>query len=86
MRLALAPRVPEEAAQVDLAAAMEAVVVMGVMAVIVVKENLAVAVAREPTAVVREAMAVAVKKDLVAVAAGEEDGEGRGEKDTNFTD
>ncbi len=83
MRLVLAPKVPEEAAQGDLAA-MEVVAVMEAMQVAgVVKENLAVAVAKEltvaakeDTAVVREAMVVAAKKDLVAVLAEGEDGEG----------
>ena len=85
MRPVLEPRVSEEAAQGDLAAAWEVMPVAEA-----VKENLAVAVARELTvaakedtavvkeamAVVREAMEVAAKKDLAEVA----DGEDRGEK------
>ena len=83
MRLVLAPKVPEEAVQGDLAAR-EVVAVMEAMQVAgVVKENLAVAVAREltvaakeDTVVVREAMAVAAKKDLAEVVVEVADGEG----------
>ncbi len=79
MRPVLAPRVSEEVAQGDLAAAREVMEVIPVVEA--VKENLVVAgnhtvAAKEDTAVAREAMAVAAKKDLAEVA----DGEGRGEK------
>ena len=77
MKPVLAPRVPEEGTQGDLAAREVAAVMEAMQVAGVVKENLAVAVAREPTvaakedtAVVREAMAVVAKKDL-AVAGGE---------------